>query len=212
MSVIFVLVCIAFPQVLVHFISWTSQEMEAMEESNLSTEEEDFIDPFDSDPLPFQSKEQLDKFMKSCNIKPAENTDEEDVDFTAKFVKHCSCEKCVDMYSGSYEHICCHQYSKWAKYANSDETTACITETLAFQQATNHFAVRNLLLQINRKARSYISDPPPNNKMRFAFYKASFLFIDGTSKKRQPLPSCVMNLCRLTYPSDDGVYKGFVPK
>ena len=106
--------------------------MEAMEESNLSTEEDDCIDPFDSDPLPFQSKEQLDKFMKSCNIKPAVNSDDEYVDFTAKAIKHCTCEKCVDMYSGSYEHICCHQYSKWTKYVNSEDNTACITHTSTF--------------------------------------------------------------------------------
>ena len=150
--------------------------------------------------------------MKSCDIKPAYNSDNEDVDFTAEFAKHCTCDKCVDMWSGNYEHICCHQYSKWRKFASSDEETNCITLTEAFQQATNHFAIRNLLMQINRKTRSNISDPPPNRKMRFAFYKASFLFIDGASKKRRPLPSCVMELCRQRYPSDGEIYTGFNPK
>jgi hypothetical protein len=184
--------------------------MEAMEEGNISFEEEDeFLDPFACDPPPFKSKEELDKFMKTCNIKPADNSDNEDVNFMTVLTKSCTCDKCVDMWSGDYEHICCHQYSKWRKFASSDEATHCITSTEAFQQATNHFAVRNLLMQINRKNRSHISDPPPNNKMRFAFYKASFLFIDGASKKRQPLPSCVMDLCRTRYPSDGGIYKGF---
>ena len=65
--------------------------METMEESNLSMEEDDVMDPFDSDPKPFPSKEELDKFMKSCNIRPVKNSDEEDVDFTAKTIKHCTC-------------------------------------------------------------------------------------------------------------------------
>ena len=182
-----------------------------MEQENVSFDEEDFLDPFESDPAPFKSKHDLDKFMKSCDLKAAEDSDSDNVDFTKTVSKLCTCKRCVSISSSEYEHICCHQYPKWKNFASDEEVICCITESMAFQQATNHFAVRNLLLQISRHKRSKIPDPPPNNSMRFAFYKASYLFIDGTSKKRQPLPSCVMSLCRQLYPSNDGVYKGFKP-
>jgi hypothetical protein len=184
----------------------------AMEEENVSSDEDDYLDPFESDPPPFKTKHELDKFMKSCDIKPADNSDSDDVDFTITASKLCTCKKCAAILSSDYEHLCCHQYPKWKKFSSAEEATCCITETAAFQQATNHFAVRNLLLQISRLKRTNIADPPPNNSMRFAYYKAAYLFIDGTSKKRRPLPSCVMSFCRQLYPSNDGIYRGFKPQ
>ena len=46
-----------------------------------------------------------------------------------------------------------------------------------FEDATNHFAVRNLLLHMNRDKKLVVTDPPQNKQMRFGNYKAAHLFI-----------------------------------
>ena len=84
-----------------------------MEESILSENEfesDDSIDLFSEDPV-FQTKEELDKFLDSCNIK-REEKDYGDVNFKQHDGKECSCELCEDIWSGEYEHLCCQQNSK----------------------------------------------------------------------------------------------------
>lgn len=187
--------------------------MDDLETSQISIpeENEENEDPFECDPT-FETKSDLDAFLKTCNLKRGGDSDEEDVDFDYSVKRECNCNICEDIFSGSYQHLCCHQYNKWNMWCDSSEVSKCITETVAFQQATNHFAVRNLLMQMVRKRKSTISDPPPNGKMRKAFYRATYLFIDGASRKRKPLPSCVMAVCRQRYPSEDGIYCGFLTK
>ena len=63
-----------------------------------------------------------------------------------------------------------------------EESQACIVDSKAFQDATNSYAVRNLLLHINRQKNVKVMDPPANNQMRFAYYKSAHLFIGTTNK------------------------------
>ena len=131
--------------------------------------------PYECDPQ-FKNKEALEEFIKSCDIKPADS-DDEDLDYTFKVTKNCTCGLCGDISTENYEHICCQQYEKWKCHINDGETVNCITKSVAFSQATNHYAVRNLLLNLNRRNKTKMSDPQENKQMRFAFYKASILFI-----------------------------------
>ena len=105
-------------------------------------------------------------------------------------------------------------FSKISKQKNDPKNTQKQKLSKAIRAeyilALRNFSVRNLLIHLHRKNRSQITDPPPNKKMRYTFYWASYLFIDGTSQKKQPLSSCVMAICRLRYPSNDGVYVGFI--
>ena len=59
----------------------------------------------------------------------------------------------------------------------AEESQACIVNSKSFQDATNPFAVRNLLLHMNRERALSVMDPPQNKQMRFGFYKAAQLFI-----------------------------------
>ena len=143
--------------------------MENFEEFKLSESEEDEDDcePSISDPT-FESKEERDAFLEKCAIKT--NDSEDNIDYSFLTKKVCTCQVCDDIYSGSYEHICCQQYDKCRKYVK-ENSNVCITETEAFTQATNHFALRNLLLQMHRSKMTIICDPPKNKNMRFAFYR-----------------------------------------
>ena len=76
-----------------------------------------------------------------------------------------------------YEHICCQQYEKWKFHINDGENVNYLTKSVAFSKTTNHYAVRNLLLNLNGRIKTKMSDLPENKQMRFAFYKASILFI-----------------------------------
>ena len=151
---------------------------EPTEVYNLSDSEveSDCFDPYECDPV-FQTKEELDKFLKTCNIQKNVDSDDEDIDYVFKVKKKCSCGQCADIYSGNYEHICCQQYSKWKKDCNSEERFHCITQISAFSAATNQYAVRNILLQLHRQRKMKITGLPKNNQMRYGFYKASILFI-----------------------------------
>ena len=65
-----------------------------------------------------------------------------------------------------------------------EESGGCIVTTNSFHDATNQFAIRNLLLHINRDKKVYTMDPPLNKQMRFGFYKASHLFIGITFQRK----------------------------
>ena len=174
--------------------------------------DDDILNPFDTDPV-FQTKEDLEEFKATCDLKAADS-DHEEVEYDYSVKKVClenTCGKWKDICSKDYEHMCCQQFSNWKVLCGESEMSKCITETDAFTQATNHFALRTMIIQRNRKKRIRIPDPPTNNMMRYAYYLACYLHIDGVSKKRRPLPSCcVMALARQLYPSNDGTYTGFI--
>ena len=145
-----------------------------------SEEEEqmDQFDPYQLDPT-FRSNEELELFLDGCDLAKAKDSDEEEIDYEKfKSVKKvCTCNRCADIWSGDYEHVCCQQTEQWKGTVNKDEAMGCILESDPFKQATNLFAVRNLLMQMHGKKKLKISDPPENRKMRFGFYKSSILFI-----------------------------------
>jgi hypothetical protein len=148
------------------------------EEYQLSeSDDSDSFRPYECDPI-FDTKQDRDKFVKSCDIKPAES-DDDNLDYSSNTKKICSCGKCDDIWSGTYEHKCCKQYTKWKRHAGQEEEEKCIVDIEAFRLATNHYALRNLLLILDQKNKSQMKDPPANNQMRFAFYKAAILLIGG---------------------------------
>ena len=68
-------------------------------------------DIYGADPV-FKSKEDLDKFMRSCKIQTSRTSgDKEELNFHAQrsIKKNCTCGKCQDIWSGDFEHICCQQ-------------------------------------------------------------------------------------------------------
>ena len=66
-----------------------------IEEYQLSDSEveSDIFDPYECDPV-FENREELDQFMKSCNVKP-QDSDEEDIDYNIEIKKVCSCNNCI---------------------------------------------------------------------------------------------------------------------
>ena len=127
--------------------------------------------PYKCDPQ-FKTKEALEEFIKSCDIKPA-HSDDEDLDYTFKVANNCTCGLRGDITTENYEHICCQQYKKWKCHINDGENVNCITKSVAFSQATNHHAVRNLLLNLDRRNKTKMSDPPENKQMRSIARKAN---------------------------------------
>ena len=116
--------------------------------------------------------------------------------------------------------------SRWKNIVSESEAKGCIVDSKPFKEATNSFAVRNLLFHMHRERKVKVADPPENKQMRYGFYKSALLFIgmffkfaffypfhtyllDAKAFKRQPLSSCVMAMCRKSYPSSDGQYVGF---
>ena len=86
-----------------------------MEESQVSDNEfdsDESLDLFGDDPC-FDTKEELDLFLKSCNIAKKEK-DFENVCFELqnKIDKECSCDVCEDIWSGGFQHLCCQQIEK----------------------------------------------------------------------------------------------------
>ena len=66
---------------------------------------------------------------------------------------------------------------RWSVLVSEEEAKGCITASQPFKDATNSYAVRNLLLDMHRQRRIRLCDPPENKQMRFGFYKAALLFI-----------------------------------
>ena len=92
-----------------------------MEEFILSESEEDSDDTFDvygADPV-FNSKDELDDFMASCNIergKKGSNKESKEKVFyeeQKKVKKNCTCKNCEDIWSDDFQHICCHQVKRY---------------------------------------------------------------------------------------------------
>ena len=90
-----------------------------MEETLQLYETDEFSDDEDdiygADPV-FESKEELDKFMASCDIQYVKKSDcvEEKVCYEQQkgLDKLCSCGKCEDIWSGDFQHLCCQQINK----------------------------------------------------------------------------------------------------
>ena len=70
--------------------------------------------------------------------------------------------------------------NKWKEIVSEEEAKGCIINAEPFKKATNSYAVRNLLMHLHRSGSVRVTDPPVNRKMRFAFYKASILFIGNS--------------------------------
>ena len=90
---------------------------EMIEEDQISDCEfgsDDSMDLFGDDPC-FETEEELNSFIKSCNIQRRLNQDFEDnicIGQQKQIEKKCSCEMCENIWSGEFEHICCQQISK----------------------------------------------------------------------------------------------------
>ena len=88
--------------------------MEELEFSESEDEIDDISDLYGADPV-FNTKEELSKFMASCNIeksKKYENQHKSDTicyEDQKRIKKKCTCGKCENIWSDSFEHICCHQ-------------------------------------------------------------------------------------------------------
>ena len=66
---------------------------------------------------------------------------------------------------------------RWDILVDAEEAKGCITESKPFKDATNAYAVRNLLLHMHRQKKIKFNEPPENKQMRFGFYKSALLFI-----------------------------------
>ena len=123
----------------------------------------------------------------------------------------CTCEVCTDLSYGQLDHLCCQQMShKWMDKLSDYETSVkCVAECEAFNGSCNPYAIRNLLLSMWDKSNIAMEDPPQNSKLRKAGYRAAHLFLDGKSRVRRPLPSCIMTVIRQKFPENDDVYMGF---
>jgi hypothetical protein len=99
-----------------------------------------------------------------------------------------------------------------------EDEILCVTESKAFIDSVKPNAIRNYLLIVwsekkkNRGGRSQtrLEDPPSNMNMRFGAYYAMSLFLNGHTKQRIPLPSCIMSKIREAYPDDNNQYVGFI--
>ena len=67
--------------------------------------------------------------------------------------------------------------TRWKGLVSGEESKGCVVDSIAFNAASNSYAVRNLLLQMHRQKEISVSDPPENRQMRFGFYKAAHFFI-----------------------------------
>ena len=89
-----------------------------MEEDYLPSESEEESDGefylYGEDPI-FKTKEDLDNFMKSCDVKMVKKTGIEDEFVFLQeegVVKHCTCGSWEDIWSGNIQHLCCQQVQK----------------------------------------------------------------------------------------------------
>ena len=92
-----------------------------MEECLLSDCEFDSDESFDLyiDEPTFETKEQLEEFMESCNLQrknPEEPEDEVCYELQKDTKKECSCNMCEDIWSHGFQHICCQQIDKYEHF------------------------------------------------------------------------------------------------
>ena len=71
----------------------------------------------------------------------------------------------------------CAIFKLLTRFVSKSDTPYCIVNSEPFKQATNMFAVRNMLMQLHGRGRIKISDPPLNAQMRYGFYRSAMLFI-----------------------------------
>jgi hypothetical protein len=116
-------------------------------------------------------QDELDQFYQSCDLSKYQDSDEDIVDYESfkSIKKNCTCGKCQNIWSEKYEHVCCHQTHKWRDTVSGTEAEGCIVNSDSFQQPTNMYAVRNMLMQMHRKKRVKNSDPPANRHHCFIF-------------------------------------------
>ena len=82
--------------------------------SESEDESEEAFDIYGADPV-FDSKEELEEFMKSCNIQLLRKDNDHDkndpicYDTQKKIEAKCSCGNCEVIWSGDFQHICCQQ-------------------------------------------------------------------------------------------------------
>jgi hypothetical protein len=112
--------------------------MESQEEQwQLSDSEEeeliDNFDPYENDPT-FDTSQELRDFLRSCDNAKARDSDEEDIDYKSyeSVKKICSCGKCEDIWSGSFEHVCCQQTDRWKETVSETEASGCLVESEPF--------------------------------------------------------------------------------
>ena len=81
--------------------------------SDCEFESDDSGDLYDDDPI-FESKEELEDFMSSSKVekKSDENDDPISFELQSNVNKECVCHCCDDIWSGTFEHICCQQIKK----------------------------------------------------------------------------------------------------
>ena len=130
--------------------------------------------PYRQDPT-FQSSEERDIFVDSCNIVKA----------TAVPVKQpmqniCICDKCEDTIewkktpAGSYEHICCRQMKTREDKFATESNVKCVTDSEAYIAVTNRHAVHNVMLLCKQELSDQgleLHKPPSNDNWRFGCYK-----------------------------------------
>ena len=75
-------------------------------------------------------------------------------------------------------------YFRWKHIEPDNEIIDCILVSESFKEATNPFAVRNLLLHMGREKKYPVTNPPQNKQMRFGYYTSSHLFIGMYIKRR----------------------------
>ena len=89
--------------------------MDESEVSDFEFDSDKSIDLYGDDPV-FETREELDSFMKSCKVEHFKNKEFEDnicFEQQEKVVKDCTCGLCEDIWSEDFEHICCQQVSKY---------------------------------------------------------------------------------------------------
>ena len=88
-----------------------------MEEEYMCSESESESDSenlYDEDPV-FESREELERFMNSCDLSTVPPLPEESVtvSYDSSGVEYkCTCSQCEIIWSGTYQHLCCHQVKK----------------------------------------------------------------------------------------------------
>ena len=93
------------------------RETVTMEESQVSDKEfdsDESLDLYGDDPC-FQTKEELESFMRSCNIKQNEKEfvgENVFYELHKEIVRECSCGVCQDIWSEGFQHLCCQQVEK----------------------------------------------------------------------------------------------------
>ena len=87
-----------------------SNENWQLSDSDDMGEESDIFDPYETDPV-FDTTEELQEFLASCDQSKAGELDEEKIDYELhqSVQKVCTCGQCADIWSDGFQHVCCQQ-------------------------------------------------------------------------------------------------------